>query len=65
MKRTLGEWRRRSKLSQEELGKAVGLSRPTIARYENEGFATATFETVMKTIEVLGIELDQLEMEGD
>ena len=60
--RTLAEWRKRKGFNQTELAKKVDVSRPTIARYEAKGFASAQFETVLKILKALDIKLDQLEI---
>lgn len=60
-KRTLAEWRKRKGLNQTELAELANVSRPTIARYEAEGFASAQLETVLKILKELDIKLGQLE----
>lgn len=61
-KKSLQEWRTEKGFSQRELAREVDVSEKTISRYENEGFKSASFPTVMKIVECLGIELDQLEI---
>lgn len=58
----LSKWRRIKGFSQEDLAEEVKVSTKTISRYENEGFKSASFPTVLKIVDALDITLDQLEI---
>ena len=62
MKKTLKEWRNERGMSQEELARKLDVSTWSIARYESEGFKSARFETVIKILKELDIELNQIEI---
>lgn len=61
-KRKLSEWRKRRGYSQQDLAQKVGVSIKSISNYENVGFESAKFETVVNILKELDIELDQLEI---
>ena len=65
MKKTLKEWRNERGMSQEELARKLKVSTWTVGRYESEGFKSAKFETVMKIVDVLDIELSDLIIEEE
>ncbi|MDO4680314.1 MAG: helix-turn-helix transcriptional regulator [Aerococcus sp.] len=58
---TLSQWRRLRGYSQEELAHKVDLTAKTIANYEksNLNFCNASYNTVQKLANVLGITLSQ------
>lgn len=61
-KMAMKHWRGARGLSQKELAEKVGVTETSIWNFENRGFGTAKFETVMKIVKVLNIKLDQLEI---
>lgn len=60
MKKTLKEWRNEREMSQEDLARKLDVSTWSVARYESEGFKNAKFETVIKILKELDIELGDL-----
>ena len=63
MEKTLKEWRKERRMSQEDLARKLNVSTWTVGRYESEGLKNAKFETVINITEVLDIELDNLIIE--
>jgi transcriptional regulator with XRE-family HTH domain len=59
----LRQLREAAKLTQEELGKRVGMDFTTIARYER-GAVEPTWPNVLKLANVLGVALDDLRGES-
>lgn len=61
-KETLRTWRRFRNLTQKELAEKIGTSNVTISSYEKNGLNQARVETLIKIIEALEIDFDQLEV---
>lgn len=61
-KETLRTWRRFRNLTQKELAEKIGTSNVTISSYEKNGLNQASVETLIKIIEALEIDFDQLEV---
>lgn len=61
-KETLRTWRRFRNLTQKELAEKIGTSNVTISSYEKNGLNQASVETLIKIIEALEIDFDQLDV---
>lgn len=63
-KLTLRAWRSARDITQEELAELAGLSRKTIVVYETVGLGQAKADTLMKLIDILDIDFNQLDLES-
>lgn len=61
--KTLKEHRIEKGYSVQELAKEVGVTRQSIYNYENEGFGSANVHTLANIVMVLGIDVNQLDLE--
>lgn len=55
----LREWRKKKKLTQEQLAKKVNMTKGTISNYEN-GYSSPPHDTLVALADVLGISTDYL-----